>query len=158
MKDILRLIVAPWYLLGWISHVYLALSIPETYRGFGSTALIPAFGQFWESLIMPNIVPLALALAAFELTVGLLLIGRGRQVTVGLALSILFNLFLVQLGLSGQATDWTSDFLMNRMPNLILVAAQVPLLFCTFDQSLAEVISPFFRRYVQWKRPGSTSN
>lgn len=91
-------------------------------------------------MIMPNIVFFALSLAAFELLVGLLLVGKGKQVKSGLMLSILFNLFLVQLGLSGQATDRVSDFLINRLPNLVFVAIQTPLLFCTFDRSLLKIL------------------
>lgn len=147
MKNVVRCILAPWYLLGWISHVYLALANPQVYRNFGNTALIPALRDLWQTLVMPNIPLFALTLAAFELAVGLLIVGKGRQVRLGLIASIVFNLFLVQLGLSGQTTDWLSDFLINRLPNLIFVAMQIPLLFHRFDRPLLEVSVSYFRRF-----------
>jgi hypothetical protein len=44
---------------------------------------------------MLSITLFTLALAVFEIGVGILLIGRGRWVQYGLVLSILFNLFLM---------------------------------------------------------------
>jgi hypothetical protein len=148
MKNAARFFVAPWYLLGWILHLYLALTNPEMYRGFGSTALIPAFRDLWQIFIMPNIVFFGLILAGFEFLVGLLIVSKGKQVKHGLIASVLFNLFLVQLGLSGQATDWVSDFLLNRLPNLIFMAIQVPLFFCEFDRSLSEIVLGWFGKLV----------
>jgi hypothetical protein len=104
------------------------------------------YGFVWRVVVMPNILFFALALAAFELTVGLLLIGKGEYVKYALAASLLFNLFLVQLGLSVPATGALSDFLMNRLPNLIFIAVQLPLLFCAFECSLAESLTSFFRK------------
>ncbi len=146
MKNAARFFVAPWYLLGWAVHVYFAMTSPQLYRDFGNTILIPIIRNLWQTLIMPNIVLFLLILAIFELLVGLLLIGKGKQVKIGLVMSILFNLFLVQLGLASQAADWISDLLMNRLPNLVLVAIQVPLLFCAFDRSLFEVLAGRFNR------------
>jgi hypothetical protein len=148
MKNIARLFIAPWYLLGWLSPVYLAINNPELYRNFGTTALIPSLRDLWQSVVMPHIVLFALILALFELSVGLLLIGKGNQVKYAVIASILFNSFLVVLGLSGQSTGWLSDFLMNRLPNVIFIAIQIPLIFTIFEQSLAEAISSFFRRTV----------
>lgn len=149
MKNAVRLFIVPWYLLGWILHVYLATTNPGLYQNFGSTALIPALKTIWQAWIMPNIVAFTLVLAAFELLVGFMLAGKGRPVKYGLVASILFNMFLVVLGLSGQATDWISDFLMNRLPNLFFIAIQIPLLFSTFDQPLSEVFASYFRRFAQ---------
>jgi hypothetical protein len=113
---------------------------PTLYRSFGRTALLPFVRDLWQTLIMPNVVFFVLSLALFELLVGFLLIGKGRPVKCGFVLSILFNLFPVQLGLSSQAAGWMSDFLMNRLPNLVFVAIQVPLWFCEFDRSLLETL------------------
>ena len=52
-------------------------------------------------------------LAAFELTTGGLILSRGRYVRLGFAMSILFNLYLVQQGLGSAQPDLMSDFLMN---------------------------------------------
>ena len=146
MRDIIRLLIAPLYLLGWLSHVYLGLNNPEIYRPFGQTALIPAFTSFWYGVVMPQITALALLLAAFEVVVGVLLISKGRWVKIGLALSIAFNLFLVQLGLSYPAPDGLSDFLVNRLPNLLFIVLQIPLFWGKHTRSLPAVIRGWFSR------------
>ncbi len=135
-----RTFVALWYLLGWLSHVYLAIFAPETYRVFGNTALIPGFAKLWQTLVMPNIVGLALALAGFEVLVGGLLASYGRWVKIGLILSLLFNLFLVQLGLGYAAPSPANDFMVNRLPNLVFLCLQLPLLWGHDSQSLLVVL------------------
>jgi hypothetical protein len=136
MKNIARAFFAVWYLGGWMVHVHAAIRAPHSYGPFGETALSPRFKEIWRGLILPNIRFFALLLAAFELVTGLLLIGSGRRVRVGLLFSIAFNLFLVQLGLSWKGTSVARDFLVNRLPNLLFVLGQLPLLRCHFDRSL----------------------
>lgn len=146
MKNIIRTFVALWYLLGWVSHVYLGLFSPETYRIFGDTALIPAYTAFWNNFLMPNITVFALLLAVFEITVGSLLISKKKWVKIGLLFSILFSLFLVQMGLGYPVPDPWSHFLVNRLPNLFFIALQVPLLWMTFESNIFEVVKARFFR------------
>lgn len=115
-----------------LSGAYLAFATPGIYRNFGETTLLPSLRELWQALIYPNISFFALALAAFKLTVGLLMIGKGKRVELALVLSMLFNLFLVMLGLSGQASDEWTDFLTNRLSNLF---------FC--DDTTAPVVCGF---------------
>jgi hypothetical protein len=136
MKNLFRSLVAVWYLLGWVLHVYLGLFNPGVYQAFAETALIPGFGSFWEGVVMPHITVLALVLALFEVIVGGLLIYRKKWVTIGLVLSIGFNLFLVQLGLGFPAPDPGSDFYFNRFPNLVFVAVQGYLLFFRYPETV----------------------
>jgi hypothetical protein len=145
MKNLLRALVAVWYLLGWILHVYLAIFNPEMYRSFADSALLPGFGDFWVGFVMSNITWLALLLAVFEIAVGLMLINKGRWVTLGLVLSISFNLFLVQLGLSFPAEDPGTDFYFNRFPNLVFVALQVYLLFKSYPETVREAVGKIVR-------------
>lgn len=146
MRDIIRLLIAPWYLLGWMSHVYLGLNNPEIYRPFGQTALIPAFTGFWYNNMMPHITTLALLLAVFEISVGVLLISKGGWVKIGITLSIVFNLFLVQLGLSYPTSDGISDFLANRLPNIVFIILQIPLFWGHYKSSLPATIQGWVRR------------
>lgn len=146
MRDIVRLLITPWYLLGWLSHVYLGLYNPEIYHPFGQTALIPAFADFWYGVVMPHITVFALLLAAFEVMVGILLVSKGTWVKVGLVLSIAFGLFLIQLGLAYPASDRFSDFLVNRLPNLLFLFLQIPLLWGQDKRSLFEAIRGWFSR------------
>ena len=140
MKNVLRTFVACWYLLGWMVHVYLAITSPQIYEVFGTTGLIPGYDQFWNNWIMPNITFWTILLAAFELCVGLLLIYKGKWVKIGLVFSILFNGFLIQMGLGSETNTFWSDFLSNRLPNLIMVMLQFPLLWGTYYQSIIESI------------------
>lgn len=121
MRIKLRGFVAVWYLLGWLTHIGFAIFNPDIYKNFGYTALWPGFTQVWQNTIMPHISVYALLLAALEITVGLLLINKGIWVKLGVVLSMGFNLFLVQLGLSFPAETLLSDFLGNRLPNLGIV-------------------------------------
>ena len=81
---------------------------------------------------MPHIALFALLLAAFEMAVGILLLSRGTYVKIGLAASALFNLFLVQLGLGSLEIQGSErNFLVNRMPTLLLALLQCPLCWST---------------------------
>lgn len=90
LRSIVCIFVALWYFPGWMLHVYLGLFSPETYRNFGETALIPAYTSLWRDFIMPNILLFALLLAAFEIVVGCLLVGKGQWVKIGLMFSLFF--------------------------------------------------------------------
>ena len=88
---------------------------------------------------MPHILFFALLLAAFELSTGTLILGKGRYVTVGLAASVLFNMFLVQLGLGFAETPWFGrDFLLNRMSTLLFALLQLPLFWVHFDKTFPQ--------------------
>ncbi len=145
MRNFTRGFIAIWYLLGWISHAYLAFFSPQTYAVFGSTALIPGYAAFWQNFIMPRIPFFALLLAAFEIGVGLLLINRGKWVKYGLVLSIAFNLFLIQMGLGSAGLSGMQDFLMNRLANLIFVAIQIPLFWGSDEMTLIQSIRKHFK-------------
>ena len=140
MKNALRTFIASWYLLGWMVHIYLIINSPQLYSVFGSTALIPGYEPFWNTFIMSNITFWVLLLAVFELCVGLMMIYKGVWVKISLVFSILFNLFLIQMGLGSETNTFMSDFLSNRLPNLIMVVLQFPLLWGTYTQSIREKI------------------
>ena len=140
MKNGIRVFVSLWYLLGWISHVYLGLFAPAVYQAFGATALFPFVSTLWQNLVLPHITLCALLLAAFEIAVGLMLIYKHRWVKYGLVLSIFFNLCLILLGLGFPAADGLHDFLGNRLANTIFIALQIPLFWGTFEYSIPELI------------------
>ena len=85
---------------------------------------------------MPRITFFALLLATFEMTTGILILSKGRYVKVGLVASLLFNLFLVQLGLGYSEIPWSGrDFLLNRLSNVLFVLLQLPLFWVRFDRA-----------------------
>jgi hypothetical protein len=90
---------------------------------------------------MPRITFFALLLATFEMTTGILILSKGRYVKVGLVASLLFNLFLVQLGLGYSEIPWSGrDFLLNRLSNVLFVLLQLPLFWVRFDESLPKFL------------------
>jgi hypothetical protein len=138
--DIARAFFALWYLAGSIIHVVVGTRRPEFYRPFGQTALLALPRRVWNGVVMPHITVFALLLAAFELVTGVLIISKGMWTRIGLVCSILFNLCLVVLGLSWKTSSRTSSFLVNRLPNLLFAAAQLPLLRVEFDRSMVDVL------------------
>lgn len=140
MKNFLRTFIAAWYLLGWLSHIYLAIYNPQIYNVFGTTALIPGYQTLWHLFIMPHISIFAFLLAGFEILVGIALINKGHWVKIGLVFSILFNLFLVQMGLGMETQDLWSDFLTNRLPNLFFIALQIPLLWGVYPNTILKTL------------------
>lgn len=148
LKNILRSFVALWYLLGWTIHVYISVIVPQPqlYQAFGTTSLVPFLKDLWLNIVIPNSMLFGPLCAVFELTVGILMIGKGVKVKVALAASLVFNLFLLQLGLALPADSWVSDFLANRLPVLVFIAVQAPLLWSTFERSVPEMIAARFRR------------
>ena len=130
---------ALWYLLGSLVHIKYGLTNNHVYEAFGTTSLFAASRELWISVVMPHIVFFALLLAAFELAAGTLILGKGRYVTVGLAASVLFNLFLVQLGLGFAEVPWSGrDFLLNRMSTLLFALLQLPLFWVHFDKTFPQ--------------------
>jgi hypothetical protein len=137
-----RLFFALWYLLGSLVHLKFGLTDNHIYEIFGRTSLLPASRELWTSFVMPHITSFALLVAAFEMSVGILILSKGRYVKIGLTASLLFNLFLVQLGLGYAVPPWTvSDFLQNRLANLLFVVLQCPLFWIDFDKSFIALIS-----------------
>ena len=129
-----RVFFALWYLLGSLVHIRFALTNPRVYQQFGTTSLLAGSRTLWTSAVMPHITLFALVLAAFEMTTGVLILSRGKWVKVGLTASVLFNIFLIQLGL-GWSGAHGSDFVHNRMPNLLFAVFQFPLFWIRFEKS-----------------------
>ena len=135
-----------WYLGGSLIHFLCALYRPQIYDRFAQTALVPLMGRIWAAFVMPHITTFALLLTAFELSVVVLLLSRGRAVTLGLTASLLFNLFLVQLGLGYPATSGSMrDFVANRLSNLLFILVQLPLFWVRFDESLPKFLGARFK-------------
>lgn len=137
---------ALWYLLGSLVHVRFGLTNHHIYEPFGRTSLFAVSRELWMSLVMPNITFFAFLLAAFEIAIGILILSKGRYVKIGLTTSLLFNLFLAQLGLGWPEIQTAgNDFLLNRLPNLLFALLQCPLFWVHFEKSLPELLRARFR-------------
>jgi len=136
-----RVFFALWYLFGSLVHVKFGLANNHIYERFGSTSLFAASRELWTTVVMPHIAFFALLLAAFEMAVGILILSKDRYVKIGLTASVLFNLFLVQLGLGSPEIQGSErDFLANRLPTLLFALLQCPLLWVHFDKSLPTLL------------------
>ena len=140
MRNGIRSFVSLWYLLGCLVHVYFGLFAPEIYQPFGTTSIFPSYAILWHNLVMPSITFFALLLAAYEILVGCLLVSKGKWVKYGVILSLLFNLFLIQMGLGYPADNEWQSFLINRLPNLVFIALQIPLLWGWDKYSIPEIV------------------
>ena len=136
-----RLLFALWYLLGSLSHVWFELTNNYIYQIFGRTSIFAISQELWVSVVMPHITFFALLLAVFEMTTGVLILSKGKLVWIGLTASVLFNLFLVQLGLGfPEVVGSGRDFLLNRFSCSLFAVLQLPLFWVTFDLSLPEFL------------------
>lgn len=79
-------------------HVAIVVTGTETYRHFADTAFIPFVKQAWLSVFMPHAALFGLLLAAFELTVALLILAGGQKTALGLLAALAFHLALMLFG------------------------------------------------------------
>lgn len=149
LRTAARLFVLPWYLAGWAVHAYLGLFASHVYQSLGSTAILSGYPELWTGLVMPHIALFALALAAFELSVAGLLLAPGKYFKTGVLLSIGFTLFLVQMGLGFPSQTAWQGFLINRLPNIVFAAIQLPLLFGPEARSAAVLFRGWMSRFRQ---------
>jgi hypothetical protein len=70
----------------------------ENYAGFADGSAFPFVTDTWNSLVVPNHEPFILLLIAFEATVGVLVLLRGRPRRLGLLLVLAFHVALVSFG------------------------------------------------------------
>jgi hypothetical protein len=80
-------------------HIVLIVRNPHGYDGFSTSALLPLYRWAFRAIVMPYPLAFALAAAAFEIAVGLLLLGKGQYVKMGLLAGSLFLLVITPLGI-----------------------------------------------------------
>ena len=150
-----RLFFALWYLCGSLSHVWYGLRNNHVYQILGLTSIFAISRELWNSVVMPHITFFALLLAAFEMATGILILSRGKLVWFGLTASMLFNLFLVQLGLGFPEVLWSGrDFVLNRLSCSVFATLQLPLFWVSFDSSFPE----FLRARLRSRSPESNTS
>src|SRR5215212_9320214 len=80
-------------------HLVLIVRNPHGYDGFSTSALLPLYRWAFRAIVTPYPLAFALAAAAFEIAVGLLLLGKGEYVKMGLLAGSLFLLAITPLGI-----------------------------------------------------------
>jgi hypothetical protein len=106
---------------------------PQGYVDYASSALIPFYRDLALMIVELNPVLFGLLLMAFEITMGLLLLHKGKSVKVGLIGTIIFLIGISPLSVI-------------QIPWLGLMIGQVFLLTKEFNISFLEIIKPNFGR------------
>jgi hypothetical protein len=107
-------------------HLILILSNPHGYDGFSASAYLPLYRWIFRELVMPYPLLWAIVAATFEIALGLLMLGKGRNVTIGLSLGGLFLLAITPLGL-------------ETLPNALLALGLAYLATRSYPRSLWEL-------------------
>ena len=108
-------------------HVVLVLTAPAAYLGFGATALLPLYRWLFDTVVAWNPVVFGLLAAAFEVTLAMLMLSKGRYARWGFFVSGLFMLAIMALGY-------------EVLPNILLAAALFYLATKWFDTSLLDML------------------
>jgi hypothetical protein len=80
-------------------HIVLVLTAPAVYLEWGATALFPPYRWLFANVVAWNPLLFGLTAAAFEITVGLLMLAKGRAAQLGLIVGGLFLLAISPLGI-----------------------------------------------------------
>lgn len=118
LQRIVRVCLAAFYTIGGpVIHIILMTTHRELYAAIGDHAL-PLYQSLWNAFVLPNLVPLAILLIAFEFVAGLLMFSRTPlRAEIGQLAGLIFNLLLVPF------------WFYYAIPNLILVALHAWLLY-----------------------------
>jgi hypothetical protein len=109
-------------------NVVLVLISPDLFVGLGTNdALIPLYRLFFENVVAVAPPPFGLLAAAYEVSIALLMLSKGRYVKWGLIGGIVFLIAITPLGV------WT-------LANPILALALAYLLTREYDRSLPEML------------------
>jgi hypothetical protein len=103
------------------------LSDPQSYITIGAQAFIPLYRWVFQTIIALNPALFILLLIGYELTVGVLLLGKRRAVKLGLIGGMLFLLGITPLSV-------------ETLANPVMALALAYLLTKQFDQSFVEIV------------------
>lgn len=102
-----RIVFGVFFLvMAWGVNFPIVLTDPGSFVEAGRNAYIPFYRWFFTTVIAWNPTLLASGLIAFETTVGLLTLSRGRWVRLGLGLGALFCFCISWIGVEAVLT-WT---------------------------------------------------
>jgi hypothetical protein len=103
VQNVVRSILAVIFLVGAAVNFTLLMTRPATYEGFADVAIVPFYKTLWRELVVPRLELWVGLVIAFEIALGLLLLGPGVYARVGLVLAAAFVAFLVPFWWGGGA-------------------------------------------------------
>ncbi len=113
---------------GFVVHLVLGRTDPESYGAFGETAWAP-LAWLWEAWVMPNIGWLTVLTALYELAIAAGLLAGGQLARLAAAGASLFFVFLLFLGYGMPQPTLVGHFLANQLLTLAFLVAMVPVLW-----------------------------
>ncbi|MEC5191014.1 MULTISPECIES: hypothetical protein [unclassified Arthrobacter] len=109
-------------------NLVLSFVAPEVFLSLGTDdPLVPSYVWVFHNVVALSPQGVGALAAAGELTVGMLILGRGRSVKIGLALAIAFLLLITPVGI------WT-------LPNPVMAAGAAWLMTRDFPQSPLQML------------------
>lgn len=127
--DLLRIVLGNLYILAAGVNLYLAIWMPEVYRGWSESAILPFYRTFMMEVQMPYLQWIVFFFALHQLMVALLILHQGQAVHNGLLGAILFHILVVPWGV-------------GLIPNLMLIV----LLFAMLPKAYPNSLLPEFAR------------
>lgn len=104
-----RIVCGVFFLLmGLGVNLTVLLTDPYLYAQAGANAYLPMYRWFFSEVLGSVPVPFVIALIAFETCVGLLILSRGKGVTLGVIGVVLFCLLLVPVGVEELAAPFVA--------------------------------------------------
>ena len=114
-------------------NIVLVLVAPDLFVALGTEeALIPLYRWFFENVVALAPPLFGLLVAAYEITIALLMLSRGRYARWGLVGGIVFLIGITPLGI------WT-------LANPVMAVAMAYLLTSEYDRSLPEMLRSALR-------------
>jgi hypothetical protein len=110
-----------------------AVTNPLSTVQMGEASLLSLYRTFFSDIVSKAPVPFILAIALFELIMGVLILGKHRQVKTGLLGTSVFLIFITPFGYI-------------QLPWLGIAAVQFYLIRKDFDKTLIDMISKALRR------------
>jgi len=134
-SNIIRILMGVIYIFGAATNLRFALTNPQIYEDFAIFAIVPFYQTLWAEIVMPYVTIWILLVAVFEISMGILILSKGKLVKIGLLGVILFNLFLTPFWWSGWA-----------LINLSMALVQILLLREKYDATIIELIRFEFQK------------
>ena len=112
-------------------NIVTVLVAPQSYIEMGKDALIPLYRWFFLNIVSLNPALFVLPVAAYQITIALMMLSKKKYVKMGLIGGIIFLVLVAPLGI-------------ESVPNVVLAGALGLLLRREFDTSFLESIRAKF--------------
>lgn len=112
-------------------NIVTVLVAPQSYVAMGKNALIPLYRWVFLNIVSLNPALFVLPVAAYQITIALMMLNKKQYVKMGLIGGIIFLVLVAPLGI-------------ESVPNVVLAAALGLLLRREFDSSFLEIVRAKF--------------